>query len=230
WIVALLLAVLVTDLGGFFYVYRTFRNAYAESNAANLEPGNPYIGLDLLYRSGTINSSKIEPFINVPRVAAQVFRSRPQEPPPRGKHLAIDIYGTLTPNEKHLQVDSETNTILQFRIIDFGMEKCSLVMGLPSGEEELEGNAPFSFQDTSSLDIFRLDHPGPVNARQLTWGSRPKRQELLGTISPSGGQETVISWFPCKSGSLHTFEVACQEGSDCLVDVWTSQNKTWGKS
>ncbi|KAF9240374.1 hypothetical protein BU15DRAFT_87620 [Melanogaster broomeanus] len=217
WVVALLFAVWLTDVGGFFYVYRTFQNVYADDGAAaNLEVGDPYIGLDRLYRSGAVNSSKIEAFINAPRVAAPVTRSRPQDPPPRGKEVAIYPHGTLAPNEKHLRVDSDTNTILQFRTIDFGMEKCELVIGLPWGDEELEGNATFGFQDLSAFDVYRLDHPGSVDVRKLSWRSRPQRQHIVGTVTPAAGQETTIS------------SVACHDDSDCLVDVWTSHNKTWG--
>ncbi|KAF9228294.1 hypothetical protein BS17DRAFT_745630 [Gyrodon lividus] len=228
WVVVLLLTVWLTDVGGFLYVYRTFQNVYADTSAANLEAGNPYIGLDALYRSATVNSSEIEPFVTLPRVTAQVFRSRPQEPSPRGIEVAIYPHGTLTPNEKHLHVDRDTNSILQFRTIDFGMERCSLVIGLPMGDNELEGNATFGFQESSTLDVYRLNRLGSVEVRKLTWRSRPERQDIIGTVTPIAGQETIISWFPCKSGSLHTFEVACHEGSDCLVDVWSSQNKTWG--
>jgi hypothetical protein len=228
WVVALLLAVWLTDVGGFLYVYHTFQNVYADHSATHLKVGNPYIGLDALYKSGAINSSKIEAFVNGPHVAAQVTRSRPQDHSPRGKEVAIYPHGTLAPDEKHLRVDSDTHTILQFRAIDFGMEKCELVIGLPRGDEELEGNSTFDFQDSSALDVYALHHPGPVDVRKLTWRSRPKRRDIVGTVTPTAGEETIIAWFPCRTGSLHTFEVACHDDSDCLVDVWSSQNKTWG--
>ena len=52
----------------------------------------------------------------------------------------------------------------------------------------------------------------------------------IATIVLDAGKETGISRFPCARGSLHTFELACHdpEDVDCLVQIWSSQNYTWG--
>jgi len=125
----------------------------------------------------------------------------------------------------------QTHTILQFRAIDFGMEKCSLAIRIPYSDDELEGGAHFSLGEGSKLDIYTLDEPKAINVQKLSWASRPPRMARVATVEPKAGEEITVSWFACPWSSLHTFEIACADGGtkDCHVDVWTSQNKTWGE-
>lgn len=111
------------------------------------------------------------------------------------------------------------------------MERCSLAFRLPYSDSELEGDATFSFTGGSMFDIYTLEAPKLIDVRTLSWASRPARREKLATVIPKAGEETTVSWFACPWSSLHTFEIACAGGGtdDCLVDVWTSQNKTWGE-
>ena len=111
------------------------------------------------------------------------------------------------------------------------MENCSLAIRIPYSDSELEGGAGFSLGEGSKFDIYALDEPKPVNVQKLSWVSRPPRRERVAIAEPKAGEETTLSWFACPWNSLHTFEIACaDEGAvDCLVDVWTSQNKTWGE-
>jgi len=107
WLLSLLLVICMTDFAGFVYIYRIFQTHYADLVAPDHLPfADPYINLDGLYRSGRINSSKIEPFVNKPRIAAQVFSDHPHEPPPKGREIVLDRYGTLSTNERHLWVDA----------------------------------------------------------------------------------------------------------------------------
>lgn len=122
----------------------------------------------------------------------------------------------------------QTHTIAQFRVIDFGMEDCSLTLRLPSANEPLEGTEPFNFNPTSALDVFRLNAPKALDVRTLSYRSRPPVAEKTAAVLVRAGEEIEITRFPCKWASLHTFELACSAGSDCLIDVWSTQNKTWG--
>ena len=111
------------------------------------------------------------------------------------------------------------------------MEKCSLAIRIPYSYGELEGGARFSLGEGSKLDIYSLDEPKSINVQKLSWVSRPPRRERVATVEPKAGEEITVSWFACPWSSLHTFEIACADGQtlDCMVDVWTSQNKTWGE-
>ncbi|OBZ73325.1 hypothetical protein A0H81_06838 [Grifola frondosa] len=230
WIITLLLIITVTDILSLLYVRHVFATVYSDSNTAELEFANPYIGLAELYKYGGINASRIDPILNRPRVVAQVFRDRPMELAPLGEHDWFDpSYGTITPNEKHLKVDQNTHTIAQFRAIDFGMEDCSLVFRLPATNARLEGSSPFIMKPSSVLDVFLLDGgSSPLDIKKLSWRTRPAHLKKIRTLVPRAGEEMVVTRFPCVWGSLHTFEVACTKGSDCLLDVWSSQNETWG--
>jgi len=79
-----------------------------------------------------------------------------------------------------LWVDATTHTILQFRTIDFGMEKCSLAIRIPYSDGELEGGARFSLSEGSKLDIYALDEPKSINVQKA----------LLGFTSTSEGKSS----------------------------------------
>jgi hypothetical protein len=86
---------------GFIYVYQLFQTHYADPVVPEHLPfASPYINLDGLHRSVRINSLNIEPFINRPRISAQVFSDRPDDPSPKGREIVLDRYGTLSTSER----------------------------------------------------------------------------------------------------------------------------------
>ncbi|KAI0370740.1 hypothetical protein BV20DRAFT_943374 [Pilatotrama ljubarskyi] len=208
---------------------RIMDTVYADVGVADLEYASPYYGLAELYSSGTINASRIEPILNTPRVVTQVFFDRPDEVAPIGEHDVFQkAFGTLSPHEKHLRVSPTTSTIAQFRTVDFGMEECSLVLRLPGPGDRIESEEPFQFNELSTFRVFRLDAQRALDVRTLTYNTLPPVEEEVGPVFARAGEDTQISRFPCRWGTLHTFQIACGRGSDCLVDVWSSQNMTWG--
>ncbi|KAJ3013527.1 hypothetical protein NUW54_g1570 [Trametes sanguinea] len=230
WMVVLLVVVAATDLAALFYMSRIMSEVYADVGTAGLEYANPYHGLAELYSSGAVEPPRIAPLLNTPRVVAQVFSDQPAQLAPIGEHdLFNKAFGTFSPHEKHLYVAENTITIAQFRTVDFGMEECSLVFRLPGSGDRIESKEPFQFNPLSVFDVYRLDAPAPLDIRKLSYHTRPPVQEKVATVSPRPGEETFVSRFPCPWSTLHTFEVVCSKGSDCLVDVWSSQNTTWGE-
>ncbi|KAI0710797.1 hypothetical protein C8Q76DRAFT_624025 [Earliella scabrosa] len=229
WVLALLVVVAATDGIALVCMSRIMRTVYADLGTDELEFANPYHGLDALYSSGIVNSSKIEPMQNVPRVVAQVFPDRPAELAPLGEHDMFNkVFGTLSPHEKHLHVGPGVHTIAQLRALDFGMEECELVIQLPGSGDRVESAEPFLFNPLSLFDVFRLDAPKPLDVRKLSYRTKPPTKEKVATVMARAGEETTVTRFPCVWGSLHTFELACAPGSDCLVDIWSSQNTTYG--
>ncbi|EIW52652.1 uncharacterized protein TRAVEDRAFT_174711 [Trametes versicolor FP-101664 SS1] len=203
---------------------------YADVGTTDLEFASPYYGLAELYESGSISASRIDPILNTPRVVAQVFSDRPNELAPVGEHdVFVKVFGTLSPHEKHLRVSETTHTIAQFRTVEFGMEDCALVIRLPGADDRIESKEPFRFNPQSALDVYRLAAPKPLDVRTLSYASRPRIQEKVATVTPRAG-ETEVTRFPCAWSTLHTFEIACapHARSECLLDVWSSQNTTWG--
>jgi len=227
----LLLIVSVTDVLALVWIANIFRTHYADQDFSSLEFGNPYVGLDSLYKGGNVNTSTIEPFVRKPRIAGQVFPGNQDKLAPAGAHDAWwDEFGTFGTNERHFQVDPDTHTVLQFRTIDFGMEDCELILKLPQVGQRLDvtDDTPFLFSEPSTLDVFSLDAATPLDMRKLSYRTRPPTKEKFATVAARPGEETVVKRFPCPWGSLPTFEVACADRSDCLVDLWSTQNVTWG--
>ncbi|KAL6306347.1 hypothetical protein BKA93DRAFT_153763 [Sparassis latifolia] len=233
FVLTLLLVVAAVDILSVIYISHIFQTYYADENAGlnELEFANPNVGLDALYKSGIVNASRIEPILNTPRLVAQVYHDHPSRLAPTGEHEYYSAwFGTLSPHERHLQVDPNTHTIVQFRAIDFGMEECALVLRLPGVDEKLEGKDPFLVDSRSMLDFYSLDVPRVLDVKKLSWRTRPSRGNKVSTLLVRTEAETEVARFPCPWGSLHTFEVACAKGSQCLVDVWSTQNTTWGRS
>ncbi|KAI0631447.1 hypothetical protein C8Q77DRAFT_1061477 [Trametes polyzona] len=212
---------------------RIMSTVYADVGTSELEFASPYHGLAELYRSGIVEPPVLQPILNIPRVVAQVFSDRPDELAPVGEHdVFTKVFGTLSPHEKHLHVSPTTHTIAQFRTVDFGMEDCELVIRLPGIHDRLESAEPFRLHANSAFDVFRLHAPKALEIRALSYATRPRAKEKVATVVPRAGEETAVARFPCAWSTLHTFEIACASGdgadSGCLVDVWSSQNTTWG--
>ncbi|RPD54575.1 hypothetical protein L226DRAFT_260610 [Lentinus tigrinus ALCF2SS1-7] len=218
------------DLFALAYIAHMFRTVFEDKDfASNLNYANPYIGLKELYESGTVNSSEIAPVLIRPRVSAQVFVDQPNKLAPRGEHDYWDeTWGMFYPDEKHLHVTPNVHTIVQFRAIDFGMEDCRLVFTLPKLGASLEDHASFSMDPSSRFDVFRLAVDRPIDVKKLSYRTKPKPVEKIATLHAQMDGDTLIHRFPCPWSSLHVFEVACAEGSECMVDVWSSQNTTLG--
>jgi hypothetical protein len=114
--------------------------------------------------------------------------------------------------------------VLQFRAMDFGMERCALVLRLPPLNESV-----WSGTNTTILDVCALDAAHLLDARVISWARRPDCRKHVGTFIPLADGEVQLPDFPCPWGSLHTYEVACTSNAlDCSMDVWSTQHAPWG--
>ncbi|KAH9838985.1 uncharacterized protein C8Q71DRAFT_703475, partial [Rhodofomes roseus] len=221
WISATLALFILADLLAYLYVFRAVVNDIRDSEA-QLEFRSPYRGLDDLYGSGEANSSRHDPIENVPRVAAVVTNEDPEKVYPLDEHRRLSAYGTVTPLDRHLRVSGTMHTVLQFRVMDYGMERCALALRLPF----IESNT----SKPVDLDICALDVSRQLNPRTLSWSTRPPCKNLVGTLRGGAGEEVRLPEFSCKWGELYTYEVSCAaESPACDVDVWADRNGTWGE-
>ncbi|EPS93648.1 hypothetical protein FOMPIDRAFT_1026461 [Fomitopsis schrenkii] len=220
WTTVALLLFVVVDLLAYLYVFSSiFHNISAPS--PELEFRTPYRGLDDLYGSGEANSSKHDPIENVPRVAAIVNSEHPDKVYPQDEHRRLTAYGTVTPLDRHLRVSSTYHTILQFRVMDYGMERCALALRLPSNED--------GDPKSADIELSVLDVSPQLDPSTISWSSRPASRNVVGTLRASSGEEVRLPEFPCRWGSLYAFEVSCAPGSPtCDVDVWADRDGTWG--
>ena len=128
---------------------------------------------------------------------------------------------------------TQIHTILQFRVIDYGMEDCQLSLNLPALDVTLSD--PYVFftksDEATLLDVCELEAAELLDVPQVTWANRPPCVKQVGSFLASPGRETFLPHFPCKWGTLHSFEISCSARSpQCHVDVWANQTAYWGES
>ncbi|PBK76489.1 hypothetical protein ARMSODRAFT_999055 [Armillaria solidipes] len=178
---------------------------------------NPYIGLE----RATLNplSPEPQPIMNFPILAAQVNSGEVDK-------VYFDVpslktpYGTVYPRESNFTVSSEVSMILQFRVMDFGMEHCTLMGAIPSAAD-LERSAksvPVVSSETAKIEVWFLDdNDVQLNAETLSYSKRPRRKALAGVWGATTDQRVQISdTFECSSRSLLTFEFVCTEPECCM--------------
>ena len=137
----------------------------------------------------------------------------------------------MTPTRLILRFSLQVSTIVQYRTVDFGMEACELVLSIPELGAPLEDHGSFAMHPGSRFDVFRLAATHPVDPLTLTYRNKPARADKVATLEAheNQNQDIVTHRFPCPSASLHVFEIACTQGEECLLDVWSSQNMTYGE-
>lgn len=191
---------------------------------------NPYIGLDELYSLTDVKPSKFDPLINVPILATQISRAEPDKAFPVDTHQWLSDYGTLSPPDRNLHVTDTLHTIVQFHILDWGMEQCALTVRLPARDATLPHE--YELKDTRGtirLDICELDAARPLNPLNLTWKKHPKCVKHVGTIDARVGEEVQLEPFSCQTGTFRAFEVSCSpDMPNCGVNVWSNHDDTWG--
>lgn len=112
---------------------------------------------------------------------------------------------------------------MQFRNLDYAMERCVLNIVLPQPTVHFDPAVRLS--DPSLVDVWLLD--APTELSRYISGSMdyaPKRRELLTTLTFSHAGLSHSSDFPCTSGMFTTLELTCSPtSSGCSVDFWQDQ-------
>ncbi|TFK35072.1 hypothetical protein BDQ12DRAFT_635563 [Crucibulum laeve] len=179
------------------------------SGIKELEYADTYVGLDTaIYETPLIPP---KPISNFPLVIAQVNRSDPRTVY-LDNHRYMSALGMIYPEDKKVLITNEVSTVMQFRILDFGMESCKLNVTIPSGDEAKadKKNATIS-SDPLVLDIWYLQASKGVDTSRLSWSTLPKRQGLFTSLRIEAGRTTQSPEFHCRSGSLYTFELTCSD-------------------
>lgn len=125
----------------------------------------------------------------------------------------------------------QVSMIIQVRVQDFGIERCSIASIMPDSAKLAKQNRTLSLaQQLTSVDLWALDtSQGEVDVTSLSWSSRPRRTEFISSVSVKEGEHTHSAQFDCgRSGSLRIFELACPEGSgdECAIEFWQEQPET----
>jgi len=229
-IVAGLIIFLMVDLIVFAFIGKMLLDARSVEDPDDMEFRNPYIGLEDLYHYHDIKPSRYDKVINEPRLSAQISPAEPNRVFPIDAHRWLSDFGVLSPPDRHLQVSNQIHTLVQFHILDYGMEKCTLAVRLPNRGDVLPH--PYTLptsQDVVRFDVCELDAKRPLKERQITWSTRPVCKRQLGILEAKVGDEVEMEPFSCKSGSFIGYQVSCADDSpECNIDVWTNHNQTWG--
>ncbi|EPS99777.1 hypothetical protein FOMPIDRAFT_1123840, partial [Fomitopsis schrenkii] len=201
---------------------------------ADFEFRSPYVGLDDLYnRTGLISASAYAPIVSMPRIVTQVSSIERNKVFPEDEHRYLHKLGTLTPPDRHVLVNNTIHTIVQFRAMDYGMERCALAVRLPSAPSQEWGHNQSAVVAYGTITLCELDVPPNrmLDTQTLSWANRPACQKSLGTSSVTLGEETSLHEFPCAWGTVPAFELSCApETPDCSLDAWGGSNGQWGTS
>jgi len=184
-----------------------------------------YINLDILYSKGNISSSQHGPIVNHALSFVQVSLTEPEKIiPTYHTGSSMEKFGFVPFIERRLLVTPEISTVAQFRAIDFGMESCSLAVGVPS-LNQTEGQAmPLP---TFTLDVYSLPIRNKLELRTVSYSSLPPTKSLFAQLVLT--EDTVVQTpnFPCQSLSYHTFFLACSD-PDCHLDLIGTRNDQSG--
>lgn len=125
----------------------------------------------------------------------------------------------------------QVSMIIQVRVQDFGLERCSIASIMPDPAKLAKQNRTLTLaRQSTNIDLWALDtSQGEVDVTSLSWSSRPRRTEFISTVSVKEGEHTHSAEFDCgRSGSLRIFELACPEGSgdECAIEFWQEQPET----
>lgn len=226
-VVAILSILIAIDIAAYAYIARLLTSQVVTDDLAFK---SSYVGLDELYKFGGLKPSHYNRTLNMPRTAIQVNRNEPDKFSFPHSHQWLSNFGTLAPPDRHLQVSNSVRTLLQFRVLDFGMEKCTLALRLPALGDKLPH--PYRLGDGSaqeiSLHVCQLDYARTLSER-VTWNNKPRCLKGVTIMRGVAGTEVESEPFSCASGSHLAYEISCTEDNpNCLVDVWSNQNATWG--
>ncbi|KZT21748.1 hypothetical protein NEOLEDRAFT_1138947 [Neolentinus lepideus HHB14362 ss-1] len=119
----------------------------------------------------------------------------------------------------------ESHTSLEFRALDFGMTDCELSIVVPSNVEGLNVTLPEGGRQ-NSVDIWHLGGHDPVDAKKLSWSTRPPRVRKISTVDLQRGT-SYSQRFHCRQDSVHSLELTCAtESPSCVIEWWQDMQAT----
>lgn len=138
------------------------------------------------------------------------------------------MYPLVILNRRWLTSDNvQICMIAQFRVQDYGMERCRVVSTMPPSTTVEELDTPFVLQgNTSYLQVWNLTTPSApdseIDVRTLSRSTRPARGQLLAHFDVHENSSHSSEDFWCgPSGSLQTLEIHCH-GTGCHIEFFQS--------
>ncbi|KZV95268.1 hypothetical protein EXIGLDRAFT_834421 [Exidia glandulosa HHB12029] len=179
------------------------------SQAAVLRRPNAYIGLERVHFP---SNASFPPILNYPLTTFQLRVGDKARKLMEDTKSERTVEGTVFPEERHTVLSTTVGTVVQFRAMDWGMERCTLNLSIPEGSNFLDG---------PSLNVWMLASDIELRPGISAWGVAPARSKLLASSARLGQAHTID--FACLSGSFPTLELTCSENAppaECSVDFW----------
>ncbi|KLO17139.1 hypothetical protein SCHPADRAFT_913773 [Schizopora paradoxa] len=192
----------------------------------NLKRPNVYIGLDKL-PSDVAHAALPESLVVFPSLFHPIDYSQPDRIFPDDELARFTFNGRVSPVDRHVLMTEDITMIIQFRVQDYGMERCRIVSTMPPSNIVEELDTPFVLQgNTSYLQVWNLTTPSAPNSeldvRTLSRSTRPTRGQLLAHFDVLENSSHSSEDFWCgPSGSLQTLEVHCH-GTGCHIEFFQS--------
>ncbi|KAJ7780143.1 hypothetical protein DFH07DRAFT_950196 [Mycena maculata] len=184
-----------------------------------LETPSSYIGLERAVHSP--NAPPPKPISNFPFFTAQVNQSEPGTVFLENNRHFTD-FGTAWPTDRKFRVVAGVSTIMQFRVQDFGMEKCTLTlstgMTTPDSGHSHGRDMHEHVHPMGQMDLWKLDQDRRLDPHLVSWKTRPQRSRLVTSWDLAYSTSLRTEEFYCKSTSILTFELACSGQEDCNLD------------
>lgn len=118
----------------------------------------------------------------------------------------------------------QISTIVQFRSIDYGMEKCEITLSIPA-EKSSDVSALSLSPSPFSIRLSLMQEPFALDPHTLSWSTRPSVVSNIATFQVSRG----ITWnrnLSCEIDELLTFELSCADASeDCQMEWWQERDE-----
>ncbi|EIN05096.1 hypothetical protein PUNSTDRAFT_137782 [Punctularia strigosozonata HHB-11173 SS5] len=181
------------------------------THEVRLRRPSQYIGLDKVNRTvpGVVPP---DPLVNHPPTLTQVSRKQPTKVfSNHPRRFYSHIGGMIYPEDRRFLVTDDVHSIAQFRVLDFGMELCSIVIAVPAVHEQLAANKTATIGPgmTALIHVFRLDADNEqfFDAARLSWRTRPKRhsKQPMATLTVEAGTSAATEKFDCLEASARAF-------------------------
>lgn len=132
----------------------------------------------------------------------------------------------------------QISTIVQFRATDYGLETCRPTLVLPTFAALTSRNSTVRSDHHKSrsysysapvvkVRVWELESVSKDGSKELeldlarlSYANLPPRKAYLGAMEVKEGVRAVTpEAFECRSASLHTLELSCEDPG-CMLDVW----------
>jgi len=209
------LSIALFVFGAFPHAASNFSNHQAQTST--LRRASTYMNLEKVQRN---NTDRFPPITGFSDILLQINPGDPLRTLREDDRGYYSQEGGIYPDDRHFSVSSVSSTVVQFRNLDFGMEKCVLHVIAPP--KTMKHNPETRIDPSSRLDVWLLDSTTEISVYLPgSWDHAPARRTKLATFSFSEGAKLSSGEFRCVSGQFSTFEFSCsKETTNCFVDFW----------